>query len=190
MISDVLAVPPGLLREPWVLRAGHRRFLVRPTGGGDLAAVARMHRRCSARSLLDRYRRGGCAPTVAALEVELRNPYGVLVVGTDGEVVAVAALRRDPAHGEACAEIGVLVEDRWQRQGIGTDLAGHLAGVAYARGVQELIAYPATSPRAAHRLMIDIGRSRLVREPELHLHTALPPSAALGLGTVRQRLAS
>lgn len=190
MINGVTAVPPGLIREPWVLWVGHRRFLVRPTRRADLAAVAWMHRRCSARSLLDRYRRGGCAPTVAALDVELRNPYGVLAVGTDGEVVAVGAVRRDPTHGRRCAEIGVLVEDRWQRRGIGTDLAEHLAGVAYVTGVHELIAYPATSPVKAQRLMTEIGRSRLVREPELHVHTVLSRSAELGLGAVRQRLAS
>lgn len=190
MISSVSAVPPGLIREPWLLWAGHRRFLVRPARRADLAAVARMHRRCSARSLLDSYRRGGCAPTGAALDVELRNPYGVLAIGTDGEVVAVGAVRRDPAHSARYAEISLLVEDRWQRHGLGTDLAAHLAGMAYTTGVQELVAYPATSPRAAQRLMTEIGRSRLVRDPELHLHTALAPSAELGLGAVRQRLAS
>lgn len=189
MISNTPAVPAGLIREPWVLWTGRHRLLVRPSGRGDLAALARMHRRCSARSLLNRYRRGGCAPAVAALEIEVRNPYSVVAVGIDGEVVAAGAVRRDPAHGGSSAELGLLVEDRWQRQGIGTDLAGHLAGVAYLTGVDELIAYPATAPGVAQRLMTDIGRSRLILEPEPHLHTALTRSAELGLGAVRRRLA-
>jgi hypothetical protein len=39
--------------------------------------------------------------------------------------------------------------------------------------------------------MIDVGRTRIVTDPHRpHLHTYLPESAALGLGPVRERLAS
>jgi hypothetical protein len=37
--------------------------------------------------------------------------------------------------------------------------------------------------------MLDIGRTRVVPDVDLHLHTHLPESAALGLGSVRRRLA-
>jgi len=64
-----------------------------------------------------------------------------------------------------------------------------MAGLAQARGFHELIAYPATAMAAAQRLMVEVGRTRIVPDVDAHLHTYLPESAALGLGSVRQRLA-
>ena len=37
-------------------------------------------------------------------------------------------------------ELGILVEDRWQRRGIGAELLGHLAASARARGIDQIIA--------------------------------------------------
>ncbi len=179
----------GLVRQPWTLRIGADTLLVRPSSARDLAAVAQMHRRCSARSLLDRYRCGGRAPAVAALDQALRRPHSVVAVNATGEVVAVGSLDRDPTHNHLSAEVGLLVEDRWQRMGIGGELMSHLAGVAQIVGFHELIAYPATAVPAVQRLMIEVGRTRMVPDVDLHLHTYLPDSATLGLGSVRQRLA-
>ena len=174
---------------PWTLRAGAVPLVVRTTSARDLAAVAQMHSRCSARSLLDRYRAGGRPPAVAALDWALRNPFSFIAVAPDGSVVASATLRRDPAHSYLCAEVGLIVEDGWQRHGIGGELTSHLAGVAQVAGFNELIAYPATAIPAAQRLMIEIGRTRMVPDVHAHLHTYLPEAATLGLGSVRQRLA-
>jgi GNAT superfamily N-acetyltransferase len=148
-----------------------------------------MHSRCSARSLLDRYRSGGRPPAVAALDHTLRSPHSVVVVTTEGDVIATGSLMRDRTHNHFCAEVGLLVEDRWQQLGIGSELITHLAGVAQVVGYQELIAYPATAVAAVQRLMLDVGRTRQVPDVEVHLHTYLPNSATLGLGSVRQRLA-
>ena len=145
--------------------------------------------RCSPRSLLDRYHSGGRPPTVAALDWALRNPFSFVAVRPGGSVVAHIAIRRDPAHAENCAEVELLVEDRWQRLGIGNELLTHVAGVAQVAGYSQLIAYPATAVPAAQRLMIDIGRTRMVPDGRAHLHTYLPDGATLGLGTVRERLA-
>jgi GNAT superfamily N-acetyltransferase len=178
-----------LARAPWALRVGHETLTVRPTGERDLAAVAQMHSRCSPRSLLDRYRFGGRPPAVAQLDQMLRRPDTVVAAKRDGEVVAAATLARDRNHHHFCAEVGLLVEDRWQRLGIGTELMTHMAGMAQTAGYLELIAYPATATAAAQRLMLDVGRTRVVPDVDLHFHTHLPESAALGLGSVRQRLA-
>lgn len=178
-----------LVREPWTLRVGNTPFLVRSSTVRDLPAVARMHATCSARSLLDRYRSGGRPPAVVALENSLRQPFSIVVAGADGSVVAHGLLTRDRAHNHFCAEIGLLVSDRWQRLGIGTELTTHLAGVAYVAGYHELIAYPATAVTTAQRLMVEVGRTRMVPDVHTHLHTYLAESATLGLGSVRQRLA-
>ena len=164
-------------------------MIVRPTTVRDLGAVAQMHRRCSARTLLDRYRQGGRAPAVAALDTELRNRYSFVAVTVDNAVVATASVRRDPLHGHLCAEAAVLVEDEWQHRGIGSELVPHIAGVAQVAGFNELIAYPATAVPVAQRLMIEIGRTRMVPDADAHLHTYLREAATLGLGSVRQRLA-
>jgi GNAT superfamily N-acetyltransferase len=148
-----------------------------------------MHARCSARSLLDRYRAGGRPPAVIALDYALRSRHSYVAIGSDGEVRATATLASDGVHNARCAEVGLLVEDRWQRLGMGSELLGHLAGVAHASGCHELIAYPATATAAAQRLMVEIGRTRVVPDVDLHLHTYLPETATLGLGSVRQRLA-
>jgi GNAT superfamily N-acetyltransferase len=179
----------ALARAPWTLRAGPTPVVVRPGTPRDLAAVARMHSRCSARSLLDRYRYGGRPPAVTALDRTLRTPNCIVAVTADGDVVATASLARDADHSHFCAEVGVLVEDGWQRLGIGAELMAHLAGVAQVAGYHELISYPATATAAVQRLMLDVGRTRVVRDVQVHLHTYLPESAKLGLGSVRQRLA-
>lgn len=179
----------ALARAPWTLRVGRTPLVVRPSSARDLAGVARMHSRCSARSLLDRYRAGGRPPAVAALDQMLRRPDTVVAVTAEGDVVAAATLSRDVSHSHFCAELGLIVEDGWQRLGIGIELTTHMAGLAQSAGFHELICYPATAMAAAQRLMIDVGRTRLVPDVDAHLHTYLPESATLGLGPVRQRLA-
>ena len=179
----------GLVRQPWALRIGLYPLLVRPSAARDLPAVARMHGRCGARSLLDRYRCGGRPPAVAALDRMLRHPHSVVAVTATGTVIALGTLTPDPAHGPACVEVGLLVEDLWQRRGVGAELVSHLAGAAQVDGHRELIVYPATAVRAAQRLMLGIGTTRMVPGADPHLHTYLSEAATLGLGSVRQRLA-
>jgi GNAT superfamily N-acetyltransferase len=178
-----------LARAPWTLRVGKTAMVVRPSSARDLSAVARMHTRCSPRSLLDRYRVGGRPPAVAALDHDLRGPYSVVVTLADGAIIAHASLARDRAHTALCATFGLLVQDSWQRRGLGAELTTHLAGVGYAAGFNELIVYPATAVTAAQRLMVEVGRTRMVPDTDLHLHTYLSDAASLGLGSVRQRLA-
>src|SRR5438445_4300379 len=110
-----------LARQPWTARLSYRpsdTVYIRPTTAWDLPAVARMHTRCSARSLLDRYRSGGRGPAIGAIDRALRNPLSFVAYSRTGDAIATATLRRDPRHSATCAEIGVLVEDAWQRRGL------------------------------------------------------------------------
>lgn len=181
----------GLVRQPWLVRVGSATILIRGARPGDLAAVAEMHGRCSPRSLLNRYRAGGQRPAVAALDKQLREPLSFVAATRGGTIVAVAVGSADPQHGRDAAEIGLLVEDAWQGWHLGRELTGHLAGASLVAGYTELIAYPATSMVITQRLIGDVGHTRVVADPDgAHLHTYLSESVVLGLGPVRERLAS
>ncbi|HEY7046644.1 MAG TPA: GNAT family N-acetyltransferase [Jatrophihabitantaceae bacterium] len=182
----------SLVRRRWTVRVGSANVLIRGARPRDLAAVADMHGRCSPQSLLNRYRKGGRRPAVVALEGQLREPLSFVVVTYGGTIVATAVAKEDAQHGRDAAEVGLLVEDAWQGWGLGRELLSHLAGAALVCGYHQLIAYPGTSMRAVQALLIDVGHTRAVADAEeqVHLHTYLTESAALGLGPVRERLAS
>jgi hypothetical protein len=180
-----------LVRRPWTLRAGSATLIIRPALTRDLEAVANMHARCSARSLLDRYRAGGRGPSVPALQRQLRRPLSFVAATPRGAILAMAVASIDVNHGRDSAEIGLLVEDEWQGIGIGREMIVHLAGAAVVCGYSELVAYTATSTVPVQRLMLEVGHPRVVADhSHSHLHMPLPEAAALGLGAVRERLAS
>jgi Acetyltransferase (GNAT) family len=181
----------ALVRQPWLVRVGSASILIRGARPRDLAAVAEMHGRCSPQSLLNRYRAGGQRPAVAALEKQLREPLSFVAATYGGTIVGVAVGSADARHGRDAAEIGLLVENAWQGWHLGRELMSHLAGASLVAGYTELIAYPATSLVIAQRLMVDVGHTRVVTDPVgAHLHTYLSESVVLGLGPVRERLAS
>ncbi|MDT4939128.1 MAG: hypothetical protein QOG80_2799 [Pseudonocardiales bacterium] len=179
------------VRQPWMVRVGRDNLLIRGTTPRDLTAVAAMHTRCSARSLLERYRAGGRAPSPVAIERALRRTLGFVACTARGEIVAMAVAAPDPTHAHEAAEIGLLVEDGWQRRGVGREMLTHLSGGAYVCGYTQLISYTATSVTAPHRLLTVIGRTYSVPDPYApHLHTYLTEASTLGLGAVREHMAS
>jgi GNAT superfamily N-acetyltransferase len=178
------------IRQPWMVRVDRQNVLLRGTSPRDLGAVAAMHTRCSAQAMLDRYRAGGRAPSSVAVERLLRRTLAFVACTARGDIVAMAVAVTDPAHAVRGADIGVLVEDQWQRRGLGRELITHLAGAAFVCGYSELIAYVGTSAVPAGRLLAEVGRTRAVLDgPCPHLHTVLSESTTLGLGAVRERLA-
>lgn len=181
-----------MVRQPWAVRVGSANVLIRGARPQDLAAVAEMHGRCSPQSLLNRYRKGGRRPPVVALERQLHEPLSFVAQTYGGTVVATAVATADAQHGRDAAEVGLLVEDAWQGWRLGRELMSHLAGAALVCGYHQLIAYPGTSMTAVQALMIDVGHTRNVtsNDGQIHLHTYLSESAALGLGPVRERLVS
>jgi GNAT superfamily N-acetyltransferase len=179
------------VRQPWMVRVGRDNLLIRGAGARDLTAVAAMHARCTPRSLLERYRAGGKPPSSVAIERALRRTLAFVACTARGEVVAMAVAAPDPAHEDGAAEVGLLVEDEWQRRGLGRELLTHLAGSAYVCGYPQLISYTATSVTAASRLLTVIGRTYSVPDPRApHLHTYLTEQSSLGLGAVREHIAS
>jgi GNAT superfamily N-acetyltransferase len=110
--------------------------VIRLAGLDDTAALVRMHQRCSADSVYRRY-----AAPLARIDERfarrlLRSGGGALVATVDGEVVAMSAV----STGEAgVAEVSILVEDGWQRRGLGTRLLTGAARLARGQGASEVV---------------------------------------------------
>ncbi|MFI7288675.1 GNAT family N-acetyltransferase [Streptomyces anulatus] len=123
--EDVLTLPEG--NEITVRRADH----------GDLAAARAMHDRCSQRTLGLRYH----GPVVDAdryLDHLLSPRFGrTLAVQTaSGKLVALGHLLWDGDE----TEVALLVEDDWQRRGIGSELLGRLVALAVEAGCDSVYA--------------------------------------------------
>ncbi|GCD47752.1 GNAT family N-acetyltransferase [Streptomyces paromomycinus] len=116
---DVLTLPEG------------NAITVRRADTSDLAAAREMHDRCSARTLAMRYQ-GPVADAERYLDHLLTPRFGrTLAVETaSGRLVALGHLLWD---GEE-TEVALLVEDAWQRRGIGSELLRRLVGMAADAG--------------------------------------------------------
>ncbi|MFI8419687.1 GNAT family N-acetyltransferase [Streptomyces sp. NPDC085479] len=123
--QDVLTLPEG--NEITVRRADQR----------DLVAARAMHDRCSARTLSLRYH-GPVGDADRYLDHLLSPRFGrTLAVQTaSGRLVALGHLLWDGDE----TEVALLVEDDWQRRGIGSELLGRLVAMAEEDGCESVYA--------------------------------------------------
>ncbi|MQS15485.1 GNAT family N-acetyltransferase [Streptomyces kaniharaensis] len=105
---------------------------VRPTGPGDKAEARAMHQRCSPASLRSRYH-GPVRDADRYLDHLLNGRHGrsLAVTAADGRIVALGHLMWDDGK----AELAVLVEDAWQRRGLGLMLLRRLSAMAREAGI-------------------------------------------------------
>ncbi len=128
--QDVLTLPEG--NEITVRRADRR----------DLRAARAMHDRCSSRTLGLRYH-GPVADADRYLDHLLSPRFGrTLAVETaSGRLVALGHLLWDGDE----TEVALLVEDDWQRRGIGSELLSRLVGLAVEAGCESVYAVTQSS---------------------------------------------
>ncbi|MFD3997687.1 GNAT family N-acetyltransferase [Streptomyces sp. NPDC058548] len=128
--QDVLTLPEG--NEITVRRADQR----------DLPAARAMHDRCSARTLGLRYH-GPVGDADRYLEHLLSPRFGrTLAVQTaSGRLVALGHLLWDGDE----TEVALMVEDDWQRRGIGSELLGRLVAMAEETGCASVYAVTQSS---------------------------------------------
>jgi GNAT superfamily N-acetyltransferase len=113
---------------------------VRRAAPGDRQALTEMMDRCSPQTRYLRFHGHVAAfPARYLTEALAGHPDHVALVACagPGHVVALASCR---AAGDGTAELGVLVEDAWQRLGIGGALLGELVRHARRDGVPMLAA--------------------------------------------------
>jgi GNAT superfamily N-acetyltransferase len=118
---------------------------LRPARLADLAELQAMHARCSAPTRQRRYLSGSPGPTLPQLRRLIDPARATALVATvsvedgpDGErIVALANLVGEGDLGE----VALLVEDGWQRRGLGTALLRRLASQARHAGYAAIVAH-------------------------------------------------
>ncbi|MDQ8706462.1 GNAT family N-acetyltransferase [Streptomyces sp. LHD-70] len=140
--QDVLTLPEG------------PDITVRRADLDDLEAAKAMHERCSKRTLSMRYH-GPVGDADRYLNHLLSPRFGrTLTVQTpSGRLVALGHLLWDGDE----TEVALLVEDDWQRRGIGSELLGRLAGLAFEAGCESVYAVTQSSNTAMVAAMRGLG---------------------------------
>ncbi|MFF3500747.1 GNAT family N-acetyltransferase [Streptomyces sp. NPDC003247] len=139
---DVLTLPEG------------DDITVRRADLGDLEAAKAMHERCSARTLGMRYH-GPVGDADRYLNHLLSPRFGrTLAVQTpSGRVVGLGHLLWDGDE----TEVALLVEDQWQRRGIGGELLGRLVAMAAEAGCESVYAVTQSSNTGMVAAMRGLG---------------------------------
>ncbi|MFJ6795492.1 GNAT family N-acetyltransferase [Streptomyces sp. NPDC091268] len=140
--QDVLTLPEG------------NEITVRRADGSDLAAARAMHDRCSDRTLSLRYH-GPVADADRYLGHLLSPRFGRTLAATtaSGKLVALGHLLWDGDE----TEVALLIEDDWQRRGIGTELLGRLLSMALEAGCDSVYAVTQASNTGMVAAMRGLG---------------------------------
>jgi methylglyoxal synthase/RimJ/RimL family protein N-acetyltransferase len=153
----------GLVEPPapiWRLLLGDGREVgLRRATPDDVDAVTDLHARSSATARPRRQLAGLLSPEAG---------YGLVGEDTTGRVIGLGSLAWD---GEI-PELGLLVDDGWQRQRIGTALARRLAATALEAGASKVRAVVNPGNAAMVRIMTALGQ-RMHREYDAGLLTLI-----------------
>ncbi|WP_079124963.1 GNAT family N-acetyltransferase [Streptomyces lushanensis] len=140
--QDVLTLPEG--EEIIVRRADH----------ADLDAALAMHGRCSERTLSRRYH-GPVGDADRYLHHLLSPRFGrtLAVESASGRLIALGHLLWDGDE----TEVALIVEDAWQRRGIGSELLGRLVALAVEAHCTQVYAVTQASNTAMVATMRELG---------------------------------
>ena len=131
-----------------VLLASGMELTVRQAAAADVPALVAMHGRCSPRARRLRYLGSGATPKSATLARLVNRRHGRTLVVEHGEqIIAMGNLMHDGDD----AEVALLVEDSWQRKGIGTMLLSRLLTANDRRAVAVTAAHNTAMLRLLHR---------------------------------------
>jgi len=140
-----------------VRTAAGASVIVRVASRTDAAALTDLHERCSAATLFARYHTGMRRLPAGWAHRLLQPPRGHTLLACTGTVVVGFAQLITSADEPRSAELSLLVEDGWQRQGVGTALLSGINGLARGCGVRELIGLCLPDKRGAERTASRLG---------------------------------
>lgn len=123
------------IRLPKAAQSASRQPLIRTLSPGQLGDLLEMVGRCSPSSLLHRFH-GITDGTAHVRHLVATSGHETLTAWSDARCVGMATLARSGCE----HELGILVEDGWQRRGIGTELLTRLVASARARGINDIVA--------------------------------------------------
>ena len=149
-------------------------LVLRPGTGEDEDAVAGLHTRCSMKTLFNRYHSGMRTVPRRWLHRLLNPPRGTTILAQCADqVVALGQLIHTGTPD--CAEVSLLVEDAWQRRGVGAALLGALASDARAAGHTELVAWCLPAENALVRTAARAGLETTTRREDGLLRVSIMP---------------
>jgi len=156
---------------------------IRAPADGDRARIAAMWQRCGLATRTGRFHAPVRHFPVSYLDAVLADPEASALAALPSAdlVIGVASLfRADTGYR---AELGVLVEDAWQRHGIGQRLVSRLVRRAPSRGITALSASVLACNEAVAQLLRRIpgAYSATIAGPTVHvtiaLHSRVPDDA-------------
>lgn len=172
--QDVLTLPEG------------SDITVRRADTGDVEAAKAMHERCSARTLGMRYH-GPVGDADRYLNHLLSPRFGrTLAVQTaSGRIVGLGHLLWDGDE----TEVALIVEDAWQRRGIGAELLDRLVAMAVEAGCESVYAVTQSSNTGMVAAMRGLGLplDYQIEEGTLVITARLASSAQVALGEAARR---
>jgi GNAT superfamily N-acetyltransferase len=132
-------------------------FLLRRPGPDDRAEVEAMHGRCSPRSIRLRWHGPRRDLPEPYLTDALRgcDTHVALIAVAGRQVIALASAT---SGGAGAWELGVLVEDAWQRRGVGAALVGELLEQARECGAERLTAQVLPEQATILQALQQVGR--------------------------------
>jgi GNAT superfamily N-acetyltransferase len=135
-----LAWSPGTLWPTWPAWPDGR-ILIRQAGAGDVAGLRDFLSGLSAQTRYLRFFAGVPASAAMLRILAGQRPDADALVATRNGVIIGHAMAVDTAGppGAAATEIGVVVADAWQGNGVGSGLVRTLASRAQARGATTLV---------------------------------------------------
>ncbi|SFR20680.1 Acetyltransferase (GNAT) family protein [Lentzea waywayandensis] len=173
-LLDLVDAPAPSMRA--LLTDDGAALVLRPGSASDEDAVAGLHARCSMRTMFNRYHSGMRTVPRRWLHRLLSPPRGTTIVGQCGDqVVALGQLIHTGTPD--CAEVSLLVEDAWQRRGVGAALLDALASDARAAGYSELVAWCLPSETALVRTAARAGLAATTRREDGLLRVSITPRA-------------
>jgi RimJ/RimL family protein N-acetyltransferase len=154
-LVELAAVIASQLANRWqLLLPGGDEVTVRLAGEEDLDELVAMHERCSTLSRDQRYPLAPPDSVRAQVTQLLATGYALVAIAETGRIVAMGNLLWDGPE----AEVGLLVEDAWQRRGLGTALLRRAVRLATAAGIAVLRAHTHGDNSAMIHTLRRLGR--------------------------------